>query len=355
MKTRKSHQRWAALLVVAVTALAFFCAAAYWTGNAAAPQSAPLPESERGKTVEEMLGGDEGQEAPIYWDGKWYQRAQDREAYLFIGVDNKGDLEEAEDTLGGGQSDVLLLLVIDHAKASYRVLQLDRDTMTQVTMIGFAVGGHSGSELGTKYMQLEFAHTYGDGREQSGENTVRAVSGLLYGAPIDGYAALLMDSIPLLNDMVGGVTVTVEDDLTALDPVLVQGQTVTLHGDEAMHFVRARRGVSDGTNISRMRRHRTYLHGFEQQLRAKIAEDPQFVLELYAGLSDYLVTDISSGTLSRVAQQCGGYENGGTLTLEGESRLGEKLMEFYPDETALRALVLDLFYEEAPPDTVPAE
>ena len=354
MKTRR-NQRWTALLVTAVTALALVCAAAYWAGNAATPQPVSQPESERGKTVEEMLGASDAQEAPVYWEGKWYWRAAEREAYLFIGVDNKGDLEEARKQFGGGQSDVLLLLVVDHAKATFRVLQLDRDTMTQVPVIGFGVGGSAGNVLGTEYMQLEFAHTYGDGREQSGENTVDAVSGLLYGAPIDGYAALLMDAIPILNDMVGGVTVTVEDDLTAMDATLVQGRTVTLYGEQAMHFVHARRGVGDGSNVARMRRHRAYLHGFEQQLRARTAENPQFVLELYAALSDNLITDISSGTLSRIAQQCQGYENSGTLTLEGESRLGEKLMEFYPDENALRGLVLDLFYEETPRDAYPEE
>ena len=337
MKTRNT-QRFAAILVATVTLLALLCAAVYVAGNASA---ASVPESTRGKTVEEMLGASDEQEAPVYWNGKWYRRAADREAYLFIGVDNRGTTEAAKEQGGGGQSDVLLLLVIDHADASFRVLQFDRDTMTNVPVLN--VGGEV---VGSRYMQLALSHSYGDGMEQSGENTVRAVSNLLYGVPIDGYASLLMDSIPILNDMVGGVTVTVEDDLTSVDAALVQGETVTLMGEHAMHFVHARRDVGDGTNIARMRRHRTYLRGFEQQLRASMADDPEFVLKLYASLKDYLVTDISSGVLSRAAQQCLQYENGGTLTIEGESRQGEKLMEFYPDEDALRELVLDLFYEE---------
>lgn len=340
----KNTQRFAAVLIAAVTLLALLCAMVYFAGIAGASAgAASVPESTRGKTVEEMLGASGEQEAPVYWNGKWYRCAADREAYLFIGVDHRGTMEEANEWSGGGQADVILLLVIDHADASFRVLQFDRDTMMNVPVLN--VGG---DVVGSRYMQLALSHSYGDGMEQSGENTVRAVSDLLYGVPIDGYASLLMDSIPILNDMVGGVTVTVEDDLTSVDATLVQGQTVTLMGEHAMQFVHARRAVGDGTNIARMRRHRMYLHGFEQQLRASMEDDPEFVLKLYAALKDYLVTDISSGVLSRAAQQCLQYENGGTLTPEGESRQGEKLMEFYPDEDALHALVLDLFYEEIP-------
>lgn len=35
-------------------------------------------------------------------------------------------------------------------------------------------------------------------------------------------------------------------------------------------------------------------------------------------------------------------------TLEGESVMGEKYMEYYVDEAAARELVMELFYEPAP-------
>ena len=86
-----------------------------------------------------------------------------------------------------------------------------------------------------------------------------------------------------------------------------------------------------------------------EQLKAKLTADQTFVMDLYDALLDYLVTDISTSTLTYVAQQCLSYENGGILTMEGESRVGaNNFMEFYPDEHDLRRIVLDLFYEEAP-------
>ena len=50
--------------------------------------------------------------------------------------------------------------------------------------------------------------------EMSCERMVEAVSHLFYGIPIHGYCSLNMEVITLLNDEIGGVTVTVPEDLT---------------------------------------------------------------------------------------------------------------------------------------------
>lgn len=327
----------AALLVVALVGGVYL-----WEQRMDAKQ--PAPDTSRGKTVEEMMGLTDGGEAPVFFDGKWYQRAKGVEAYLFMGVDRTGPVKESEIMNRGGYADVQLLLVLDNTNKRFRVFQLDRDTMTDVYTLA---ADHS--IFGVEYQQLCMAHVYGDGLESSAENTVRTLSNLLYGVPIDGYASLQMDSIAILNDMVGGVTVTIEDDLTPEDPTLIQGETITLMGEQAFHYVHARMIVGDGLNTSRMRRHRTYLNGFEEQLKAQMAADQKFVMKMYDALQDYLITDIGSGVLTRVAQQCLEYENGGVITVKGEHKIGKhEWMEFYPDEDDLRRIVLDLFYEEVP-------
>ena len=50
--------------------------------------------------------------------------------------------------------------------------------------------------------------------ETRAENTVDAVSTLLGGHKIDGFAMVNMSAIEVVNDMVGGVTVTIEDDFS---------------------------------------------------------------------------------------------------------------------------------------------
>ena len=307
-------------------------------------RSAAKPDRDGpGKTVEELLGKEDA--APVSFNGKRYRRNPDVECYLLMGVDKSGEAQSSGGYNGGGQADVLLLLVVDQGAETFHALQINRDTMADVEVLGVR-----GDVIGTEYEQICLAHFYGDGLKDSCENTVRAVSNLLYGVKIDGYAAIQMEAIPILNDMVGGVTVTVEDDFSQMDPTLVQGETITLKGEQALHFVRGRMSVGDGTNLSRMRRHRTYLHGFEEAFTAAAGADRELVLKLYDAAHDYMVTDMGSGPISRLAQQCLGYENGGVVTPEGEGRVGEKFYEYYLDETSLRQTVLELFYTEIPED-----
>ena len=49
-----------------------------------------------------------------------------------------------------------------------------------------------------------------------------------------------MDGMALLNDYVGGVQVTVKDDFSQVDSSLIQGETITLTGEQALIFVLVR-------------------------------------------------------------------------------------------------------------------
>ena len=81
------------------------------------------------------------------------------------------------------------------------------------------------------------------------------------GESIDFYVAMNMDGISELNDLAGGVTVTLEDDFSSIDPAMTRGTTLTLHGEQAETFVRSRMTVGDGTNASRMERQSVYAGG----------------------------------------------------------------------------------------------
>ena len=336
MNTKKRRAAWPTVIGIAA-AVIFLVIVGYLMERSTGGASASNPI----KTVEEILGLGNKQEAVVSFNGKQYRRNPDVKAYLFMGIDRTGEAQSSGSYNDGGQADVQLLLVVDQAQESFRVLQINRDTMTDVEVLGV-----HGDVIGTEYEQIALAHFYGNGLENSCENTVRAVSNLLYGVDIDGYAAINMEAIPILNDMLGGVTVTVEDDFSQVDPTLIQGETVTLMGEQATHFIRNRFDVADGSNLSRMGRHRAYLHGFDEAFTAAAGEDKELVLKMYDAAHGYLVTDMGSGPISRLAQQCLGYENSGVITMEGEHRLGEVFMEFYPDENSLRQTILDLFYIE---------
>ena len=60
--------------------------------------------------------------------------------------------------------------------------------------------------------RISLSHCFGKGKEDSCQLTVEAVSNLLYDVPVDFYIALNLDGISELNDLLGGIEVTLEID-----------------------------------------------------------------------------------------------------------------------------------------------
>ena len=168
----------------------------------------------------------------ITYNGVTYTPKQRTEAYLLMGVDVSGPVKSTPGAYNGGQADAQFLLVLDNEAETWQMLRLNRDSMVDVPVLDLR-----GDVIGYERQQLALAHAYGDGTNNSCQNTVDAVSMLLGGAAIDGYAAL-MDGIAIVNDAIGGVTVTITSDFTAVDPTLVEGETITLNGQQAFEYVR---------------------------------------------------------------------------------------------------------------------
>ena len=129
--------------------------------------------------------------------------------------------------------------MIDSKDKTVRQLKIDRDTMAEVTVLGML-----GNPVGTTQMQISLAHGFGDGKEESCGYARDAVSRLLQGENIDFYLAMSLDGISVLNDLAGGVTVTLEDDFSAADPAMTKGATLTLQGNQAEIFVRRRMDIA---------------------------------------------------------------------------------------------------------------
>lgn len=279
----------------------------------------------------------------VYYNGNWYGLREHVETYLIMGLDKMAVRVESVDEgdlLNDLQSDFLLLMIVDRDQKTYTALQLNRDTMAEIQRLGYGE-----RRLGTVTQQLALSHTYGSGGKDSCRNTVRAVSRHLYDVPVDHYYAVTMDSIPVLNDLVGGVTVHVDDDLTAADPSLIQGTDVTLHGQQALTFVRARMTVADGTNLNRMNRQRTYMNALYEQMRQKLQGSDRFALTLANTLEEYATSDLITDELAQLADQLKDYRFTGIETVPGETTQGEKYIEFYPDEDALKEEVIRLFFQ----------
>ena len=325
-KCKKPAAKWRAVcvLLVAVTAMAGLYRGGRWL-----EERSQKPEP-RGNYQDRKAS-----DTTVTYHGAVYRQRKGLTSILLMGID--GDSGQT-----GGQADFLQLLVIDDAGKTIKRLPVDRDTMTPITVLGVL-----GNRSGVRTAQISLSHGFGDGKAQSCELTVEAVSNLLLGAPVDFYLAMNLDGIATLNDMAGGVTVTLTDDFSSLDPEMTQGTTVTLHGDQAEIYVRSRRNLGIGTNEARMSRQEQYMTRLFAQLDTQLQNDQNFPGDLFDALAPYLTTDMNRGRLVNAAWTARDYARSEPLKISGEHRIGsDGFMQFYADETSLYETVLDLFYEE---------
>lgn len=322
----KAVLRAAALLAVLAMALALYGVGRWLEKKAEKPESRTrLPQTQQ-ETVEV--------------NGVAYRKKSRVTSILILGVDH--DTQDSYVYRKAGQADFLRLVVLDEENRTVQQLQIDRDTMTPVTVLGL---------LGDRYepvtQQICLGYAFGDGRQTSCEVTVEAVENLLGGQTIDQYLAMGLDGISTLNDLAGGVTVTLEDDFSAIDPAMTKGTTLTLQGDQAEIYVRSRRSVGVGTNEARMARQEAYIRQLSAQLDAKVQQGKSFALDAYDALQPYLTTSMARGQLANTIWADKDYTRLDTIKPEGTYQIGEDgFMEFYPDADSLQQAVLQLFYEK---------
>lgn len=274
----------------------------------------------------------------LTYQGQEYPLKAHLQTVLLIGTDTLEKYEEQTEGVkrfyNHNQADFLMLLALDRDAGTAQLIQLNRDTMTDVPWLD-VLGDYGGTEV----KQLCLAFNYGDGGRKSCENTVDAVSGLLFDLPIDNYIQIPMTAVGPLNDLVGGVPVTIEEDLTAVDPAFQAGQTLRLTGSQAEKFVRARMVLENDTNLARMKRQRAYMDSFQACAREAINTDSDFTMKLLETLSDFLQSDMTAQQLSDLVTQLDNADISPIRYADGKLLLGEKYYEFYPDQASLWEIV----------------
>lgn len=275
------------------------------------------------------------------YNGVEYVKNEDVESFLILGLDKFEDAIDNDSYNNDQRADFLMLLVFDNSEKKFTAVHLNRDTMVNMNVLGVA-----GQKIGTVNKQLALAHTYGNGRDVSCRNTADAVSELLNGVKVNHYLSITMDAVPILNDLLGGVEVTVLDDFSGIDDTLIKGETVTLHGDHALTYVRERYGLEDSSNSTRMVRQRQYMTAVYDKAMLEIENDDNFVIEASSKLADYIVSDRSVNQLQEIAKKLSQYKFTEIETLEGESVVKDGLMEFRPDADSIDKIVFELFYKK---------
>ena len=292
-------------------------------------------DKQRGKFPEMAFG-----ESTAKYNGKDYTLRSGVETFLVIGLDKFDGADAGDSYINDQQADFIMLLVLDNNARSYTAIHINRDTMVDVNVLGVA-----GNKVDTIRKQIALAHTYGNGRDVSCHNTADSVSSLLMGVKVNHYISVTLDAVTVMNDLVGGVEVVVLDDFTGIDNTLVKGETVTLKGSQALTYIRTREALENNTNTNRMKRQEQYLESLLDSFKKSVAKDDEFIVEASLKMSDHIISDRSVTQLQVLAEKFDEYEFLGIRGIEGESVVGKEFMEFYPDESAVKELVVNLFYK----------
>lgn len=308
-------------------------------GNASRPELKPV------KTEEVIIETEILDEDTIKYNGQKYRYNEDMINMLLIGVDTSGVVGENESSTEEptGQADTIVLAAMNNKSKKITLIPVNRDTMTEISIYDIY-----GKFVQKQKEQIALSYNYGDGGESSAKLTRDAVANLFYGLPIHGYFAINTSAISVINDMVGGVEVTLLDDFTNVDPSYVKGANVLLKGSFAETYVRGRMGVGDGTNEGRMERQKQYITALASKMMGAVKGDLTLPVSIYQTITDYMVTDISVDEVSYLASQAVSYSLSDDLirSIPGSSEKVDVYMQFQVDEKAFYELILDVFYEK---------
>lgn len=305
----------------------------------AAPELMPV-QAQGDLTEEEQ---EKWQEGWVKYQGTVYAYKKNILTFLIMGIDKDSDIKEEKEGTRGGQADALFLAVADPGEKAIKVIGINRNTMTDIDIYN-----EEGAYVTTAKAQIAVQHGFGNGMEESCERQVKAVEKLFYNLPIHGYVAINMSAVPTINDAVGGVDVTVLEDLSKMDQSLVKGEKVHLMGESAYLYVRQRDMNQFASSDLRLERQKQYLKGFINAVKNTIKKNPSVAGELYGILSSQMVTDISIDEAAYLASTLADYQfhEDSFYMLQGETVMGVQFEEFYVNEDTLYRLILEVFYEE---------
>lgn len=283
------------------------------------------------------LSTDDAENSPdtIVVDGEEYRLNTNIQTILFMGIDKNAKSDMGDRAGENGQSDSLNLLIVDRETKKAQILQISRDSMVDIDIYSA-----SGEKMMSEPGQIALQYAYGDGEEESCRLTAGKVSELLYGVNIDSYLSLTMEGMVKAADAIGGVTMTVLEDYTWIDPAFSKGATLTMDGEMVEKYVRSRDTEVLDSNVQRMERQSQFMGALIEKLQ-NVKETSNY-LSLYQQMEPYMVTNMTADEMKSLSE----YDiDTNTLEVPGEVILRDGHAQFIVDNEALRKIILKTFYK----------
>ncbi|WP_431967724.1 LCP family protein [Actinacidiphila sp. bgisy160] len=180
------------------------------------------------------------------------------ENILLLGSDNRGNGngKYGQDT-GTQRSDTAILLHLAADRKSATAMSLPRDLMVGIP----ACRRSDGSMSSPQFAQFNWAFEFG-----GAACTIRTVEKLT-GIRVDHHLVVDFNGFKKMVDAVGGVEVCVPHPVHDQDAHLdLDAGRQVLRGEQALGYVRARKGIGDGSDTQRMDRQQQFLASLVQKV-----------------------------------------------------------------------------------------
>lgn len=280
----------------------------------------------------------------VNYKGKTYTLNENMTSILCMGID-KNNLDSSNSYGANGQADSIFVMAIDTVTGKVTIIPINRDTLVDSNV--YTEGGEF---AGAEKEQICLVYANSDGGKKSCENMARAVSNLFYGIPMNTYYAMDLKGIGILNDAIGGVSVTSPDTFNYWGIQYNKGEKKVLStSKEAIGFVRYRDVNNLDSNALRMKRQVIYLKAFAKTAISKTKKNLTFPVTLYKTAKDYCYDNLNVSKITFLTTSILGASGGSNLNfknIDGKIESVNSRAAFTPDSTGLFELILETYYTE---------
>ncbi|CAM3788143.1 LCP family protein [Occultella aeris] len=221
---------------------------------------------------------------------------------LVLGSDTRtgdnADYGEAE----GQRSDTTLVVHISADRSRVDVVSIPRDLIVDVPSCPLPDGSESAAADDARFNS---AFAYGG---QTGDTAYAAACAILTveemtGLFIDDFVVVDMEGFKDMVDAIGGVDMCFEEDIVSPEAGLdLTAGCHTLDGETALAVARARKGVDDGSDISRIGRQQELLTAMVEQVMAKnLLTDSSGLFQFLQAATASLSTSDGIGNITSMA------------------------------------------------------
>ena len=279
--------------------------------------------------------------------------------FILMGIDRGGVLEKETDLSdwSAGQADTIFLVSLDNQNKKVSLIGIPRNAMVHLE-----VYNEEKECIDTIYNQICLQYGYAGGGELGLQKMADSVSKLFYDLPIHGACAVSYDAIGIVTDKLGGIEVTISENMTAYQKNYTIGNRITLTGKNVIPYLRYRDNSELGSPTMRLTRQKEFMRVAIAKAIEKVKENPVIVSDIYQAIIPYMNTDITLDKAVYLAAESIDYSitDSSFYQLTGEDKkvdfenaksAEDFYNDFYLDEELLKKNIMEIFYQKVMVET----